>query len=209
MSALAPTCSGHDPEPCHCLFLPIIPCNSACVWYFENPPKNVSISPPPLHSFPQLPITQSDKSSTLPKHSFLSFFNLTTPVSSTVCPSLVRKGEEGWLTGASIHTPKSAKARRWHRQKNNKSLPNHGRGSAALYLQRQNKGRPVEHSDCVYFQGGNNDFKRRGQGLMWHLRASPKKQHFILIHSEFKKTSVAVQSIGVGEFECEEEADGG
>lgn len=41
------------------------------------------------------------------------------------------------------------------------------------------------------------------------LEGLSKKQHFILIHSEFKKTSVAVQSIGVGGFECEEEADGG
>ncbi len=43
---------------------------------------------------------------------------------------------------------------------------------------------------------------------MWHLRASPKKQHFILIHSEFKKTVVAVCSIGAGGFELEEVDEG-
>ena len=43
---------------------------------------------------------------------------------------------------------------------------------------------------------------------MWHLRASPKKQHFILIHSEFKKTVVAVRSIGAAGFLCEEADEG-
>lgn len=38
---------------------------------------------------------------------------------------------------------------------------------------------------------------------MWHLRASPKKQHFILIHSEFKKTVAADGPIGAGGIECE------
>lgn len=41
---------------------------------------------------------------------------------------------------------------------------------------------------------------------MWHSRASSKKkQHFILIHSEFKKTVVAVWSIGA---ECEAADEG-
>lgn len=151
----------------------------------------MSPSAPPLPSFPQLPITPSDMSRTL-KKTFLSFFNLTTPNSFTVCPSLVRRGEESWLTGASIHTPKSATARRWHRQKNNKSLPIHDRGSATLYLWRQNKGRPVEHSDCVYFPEGTMPL--RGGGKDWCGTWGPfrKKRHFIWIHREFKKTVVAL-----------------
>lgn len=43
---------------------------------------------------------------------------------------------------------------------------------------------------------------------MWHLRASPKKQHFISIQTEFKKTVVAVRSIGARGFECEEADEG-
>lgn len=38
---------------------------------------------------------------------------------------------------------------------------------------------------------------------MWHSKASARKKHFILIHSEFKKTVVAVRSIGAGVFEWE------
>lgn len=166
LSAPAPTCLGHDQESCPCLFLPMIPCNTAYVWHFQNSPKNVSLHP--SSSFiPTTPNNTVWHVQNPPKNTpvFLSFFNLTTPNSSTVRPSLVRRGEESWLTGASIHTPKSAKARRWHRQKNNKRLPIHGRGSATLYQQRQNKGRPVEHSDCVYFQGGTMPL--RGGGKDW------------------------------------------
>lgn len=44
---------------------------------------------------------------------------------------------------------------------------------------------------------------------MWHLSASPiKKQHFILIHSELKKTVLAVRSIVPGGFEGEESGEG-
>lgn len=122
----------------------------------------------------------------------------------------MRRGEESWLTGASIHTPKSATARRWHRQKNNKSLPIHDRGSATLYLWRQNKGRPVEHSDCVYFPKGTMPL--RGGGKDWCGTWGPfrkkKKRHFIWIHREFKKTAVALCSIWIGGFECEEADEG-
>lgn len=45
---------------------------------------------------------------------------------------------------------------------------------------------------------------------MWHLRAFPKKKkwHFIWIHREFKKTAVALCSIWIGGFECEEADEG-
>lgn len=135
-------------KPCPCLFLPMIPCNAATSWTLLK----MSPSTPPLPPFLQLPKTPSDRSKRSWKTLF-SFFKKPSQAPPFV-PLWWGEGRKSRLTGASIHTPKSAKAGRWHRQKNNKSLPIRGRGSATLYLWRQNKGRPVERSDCVYFRGG-------------------------------------------------------
>lgn len=156
--------------------LPMIPRRAA------TPRTFLEMTPaaPPLPSFLQVPITPSDPSKKLssPRLSLI----LLTPRRPNARASLARNTRAN--TDVSLHTRKSAKVRRWHRQKHNKSLPFRGRGSATLYLRRQNKGRPVEHSGRVYFRAGNNACERRGRRLMWHSRALPKNTAVLLFTSQ-------------------------
>ena len=122
-------------SPALALFLPMTPCNAATssILLKCNPPCKHT----PLPSFPQLPIKPSDTSRTLQRNTLFFFPFLQYHNSSTVHLSPVTRGEESWLTGASIHTPKSAKASLWHRQKKKKKKKD-----------SRNAARAVQHFIC-------------------------------------------------------------
>lgn len=135
----------------------MIPCNAACVWHFQQ-----HISLHPSSSF--IPTTSSN--TPLP--------NTHTPLLSSISqvqtalpyvPHWRGEGRKASWQGHPYTLLNLPRQDAGTDKKNNTNLPNHDQGSATLYLQRQNKGRPVEHSDCVYFWGETMTLRGGGKDL--------------------------------------------
>lgn len=129
---------------------------------------------PPAPSFPWLPITRSDMSRTLTKQ------KKTIPSQLLIAlPYVTLSGEErgGKLPDKNIHMDDTKSAKTGTDRKKKRKAPDPQPGQCNTLSEPAKQRKACRTLRLCLLSTENNAFERRGQGLMWHSRAFPRKKH--------------------------------